>query len=98
MTKHLVTGVRPYDFVNKDNGERLQGVKVFYLDNHAEDEPGARGYFPLNISIPGDHANKFKEVPGVYDLDFKYSPDKYGKPIIKLQNATFVQAAKLPVI
>lgn len=97
--KHLVIGVRPYDFVNKDTGEKLQGVKVFYLDNCAENEANAKGYFPLNISLSGDnHAGKFKEVPGIYDLDFKYSPDKNGKPVIKLIDAAFVQAAKLPLV
>lgn len=98
MSKHLVTGVRPYDFVNKDTGERLTGVKVYYLDNHAENEPNARGYFPLNISINGDHVQKFAEVPGIYELDFKSSPDKYGKPQIKLHDLKFVSPAKLPTV
>lgn len=98
MSKHLVIGVRPYDFVQQDTNERLQGVKVFYLDNHAEDDSSAKGYFPLNITLVGEHADKFKEVPGVYDLAFKYSPDKYGKPVIKLHDAKFVQAVKLPTV
>lgn len=98
MSKHLVVGIRPYDFIQQDTNERLQGVKVFYLDNHIEDTPDVKGCFPLNITLVGNHAEKFKEVPGIYDLDFKSSPDKYGKPVIKLHDAKFVQAVKLPTV
>lgn len=97
MSKHIVTGIKPYDFVD-DNGQRLQGVKVFYLDNHQENEPNLKGYFPLNLSLTGDHAAKFTEVPGIYDLDFRQTSDKYGKPVLKLRNVNFVSPAKLPAV
>ena len=96
MTKHLVTGVKPYDFVD-DNGQRLQGVKLYYLDNHLENDSRAKGYFPLNLSLLGNHADKFISVPGVYDLEFKMTPDKYGKPQIKLHDVSFVDSVELPV-
>lgn len=96
MTKHLVTGIRSYNFVD-DNGNHLQGVKVYYLDNHLETEGNAKGYFPLNLSLPGDHGGKFSQVPGLYDLDFKMAPDKYGKPQIKLHDVTFIESIDLPV-
>lgn len=96
MTKHLVTGVKPYDFVD-DNGQRLQGVKIYYLDNYLENDSRAKGYFPLNLSLLGDHAHKFESVPGVYNLEFKMSPDKFGKPQIKLHDVSFVDSVELPV-
>lgn len=98
MTKHIVTGIRPYDFVQEKTGERLQGVKVFYLSDHAEDEPNAKGYFPLNLTLTGDHVSKFTEVPAIYDLDFKWKPDKYGKPQVSLNDVKFVSAVKLPLV
>lgn len=96
MSKHIVTGIRPYDFVNKE-GERLQGVKVFYLSDHAEDEPNAKGYFPLNLTLTGDHVSKFTEVPGVYELEFNYKPDKYGKPQATLYDVKFVTSFDLSI-
>ncbi len=97
MSKHIVTGIKPYDFADQD-GQRLQGVKVYYLDNDAEDSKGAKGFFPLNLSITGDHAAKFRSIPGVYDLDFKQVSDKYGKPMLKLRNVDFVKPVTLPSI
>lgn len=97
MSKHIVTGIKPYDFVD-DNGQRLQGVKLYYLDNHQENEPNMKGFFPLNLSLTGDHAAKFTEVPGIYDLDFRQTSDKYGKPVLKLRDASFVSSVKLPVV
>lgn len=97
MGKHIVTGIKPYDFVD-DNGQRLQGVKVYYLDNDPEDTRGAKGFFPLNLSIAGDHGSKFNSIPGVYDLDFKQVSDKYGRPTLKLRNVEFVKSVTLPAV
>lgn len=97
MSKHIVTGIKPYDFVDQD-GQRLQGVKVYYLDNVAEDSQGAKGFFPLNLSIIGDHVSKFSSIPGAYDLDFKQVSDKYGKPTLKLRNVEFIKPITLPSV
>lgn len=97
MVKHIVTGIRPFDFVTRE-GERLQGVKVFYLSSHERIEPDGRGYFPLNLSLNGDHERKFVEVPGVYELVFDYLPDKYGKPQLVLCDVEFVGSVELPTV
>jgi len=100
MSKHIVIGTSPFDLVD-DNGQRVQGVKVYYLDNDPEDSNGvngAKGYFPLNLSIMGDHVDKFGAVPGIYDLDFKQRRDKYGKPQLRLSNVEFVESATLPTV
>lgn len=97
MSKYIVTGIKPYDFANED-GQRLQGVKVYYLDNEPEDRKGARGFFPLNLSISGDHVLKFDAVPGIYDLDFKQVSDKYGRPTLRLRDVEFVSSVSLPAV
>lgn len=95
--KHLVLGIKPYDFVD-DNGQRLQGVKIYYLDNHLENNANAKGYLPLNLTlVGGDHVDKFISVPGFYNLEFAMMPDKYGKPQIKLHGAAFVESVELPL-
>lgn len=98
MSKHIVTGIKPYDFIDENNGSRLLGVKVYYLDNDPEDSKGAKGFFPLNLSIFGDHVSKFNSIPGVYDLDFKQVSDKYGRPTLKLRNVEFVKPITLPAV
>lgn len=97
MSRHIVTGIRPFDFVTRE-GERMQGVKVFYLSSHERTEPDARGYFPLNLSLSGDHERKFVEVPGVYELVFDNLPDKYGKPQMTLRDVEFVGSVELPTV
>jgi hypothetical protein len=97
MPRHIVTGIKPYDFID-DNGQHLQGVKVYYLDNDPEDSKGAKGYFPLNLSILGDHVSKFVAVPGIYDLDFKQVSDKFGRPILKLRSVEFVASVDFPTV
>jgi len=98
MSKHIVTGIKPYKFADQETGELRQGVKVYYLDDEPEDSEGAKGFFPLNLSITGDHVSRFSAVPGVYDLDFKQRSDKYGKPILKLRNVDFIESVELPTV
>lgn len=97
MSKHIVIGTNPFDLVD-DNGQRVQGVKVYYLDGDPEESNGAKGFFPLNLSIMGDHVNDFPEVPGAYDLDFKQKRDKYGKPVLALRDVKFIKPVTLPAI
>lgn len=97
MAKHIVIGTNPFDLVD-DNGQRVQGVKVYYLDTDPEEGNGAKGFFPLNLSIMGDHASVFTSVPGVYDLDFKQKRDKTGKPTLALRSVEFVKSVTLPAI
>lgn len=98
MSKHIVIGTSPFDLVD-DNGQRVQGVKVYYLDNDPVDsDNGAKGFFPLNLSIMGDHVTKFLDVPGIYDLDFKQRRDKYGKPTLSLRNVDFIEPVTLPSV
>lgn len=98
MTKHLVVGTNPFNLVD-DNGQRVQGVKVYYLDIEPEDgDNGAKGFFPLNLSIMGDHVSTFTSVPGIYDLEFKQKRDKMGKPSLSLRSVEFVKSVTLPSV
>lgn len=96
MSKHLVTGVRSFNFVN-DDGEKIQGVTVHYLDNENENSEYSKGHTSLNLTMIGDHLDKFKQMPGVYDLNFRQDRDKRGRPVLRLQDATFVKPFDLIV-
>lgn len=93
MSNYIVTGYRPYDFVNAD-GEKVQGVKVFYLDEGTEESE--HGLFPLNISTTYDQLQNLQQVPGVYDLDFKQRRDQKGKPILVLKSVKFLESLDVP--
>lgn len=96
MAKHIVTGIKPYDFID-DNGRRISGIKVFYFDDEPEVE-GARGYFPLNLTCPIDETSKFDMIPGVYDLDFKQKADAKGRPVLTLRKVEFIQPVEFVAI
>lgn len=96
MAKHIVTGIRPYDFVD-DKGRPVSGIKVYYFDSEPEVQ-GARGYFPLNLSVPADQAANFAAVPGVYDLEFKQKADAKGRPVLTLRSVQFVEPVEFPAV
>lgn len=93
MSNHIVTGYRPYNFANSD-GEKIQGVKVFYLDEGTDESEC--GLFPLNISTTYDQLENLKEVPGVYDLDFRQRRDQKGKPVLVLKSIKFIDSLSVP--
>lgn len=94
MAKYIVSGYKPYNFVNAD-GEKVQGVKVFYLDEGIDENE--HGLFPLNISTSYDQLDNLKEVPGLYDLDFKQRRDQKGKPVVVLKSVSFLESLNVPL-
>ncbi|MEC1746784.1 hypothetical protein [Schinkia azotoformans] len=96
MAKHIVLGIEPVDFAD-ENGERIQGAKVHYLQDEPENFGQAKGFLPLNLFMRGDHVSKFTQVPGVYDMDFGQRRDRQGKPIMMLRDVSFVKAFDLSI-
>lgn len=96
MSKHIVTGIRPFDFAN-DDGEKVQGVTVYYLDTFNEESDYSRGHTALNLTLIGDHLHKFVELPAVYDMNFRQSRDSKGRPTLRLQDLEFVEPFNLQI-
>lgn len=96
MSNHIVTGVRPFNFVN-DDGEKIQGVTVHYLDTVNENSDFGKGHAALNLTLIGDHMAKFPELPAVYDLSFRQARDQKGRPVLKLQEVEYVEPFSLEV-
>jgi len=88
MSKHIVTGVRPFNFLN-DAGEKVQGITVHYLDTVNENSEYGKGHAALNLTMIGEHESKFKQIPGIYELDFRQARDQKGRPVLKLQEVVF---------
>ncbi|MBY0264079.1 MAG: hypothetical protein K2P90_01390 [Holosporales bacterium] len=89
MSKHIVTAIKPFDFMD-DKDKHISGVKVYYFDSEPETDGDALGYFPLNLTLPLEHAGKFVAVPGVYEMDFKQKSDAKGKPVLALRKIEYV--------
>lgn len=96
MSKHIVTGIRPFNFIN-DEKEKVEGVTVYYLDTFNEDSDYSKGHTALNLTLVGDHLDKFKALPAIYDMDFRQSRDQKGRPTLRLQDLTYVKPFNLAI-
>ncbi len=90
---YLVLHVRPFDFSGED-GRQISGSSITYVDLRAEQEPGELGRPPLTISVTTQAASAFRQVPGLYELDFRQRRGKAGKPVLTLAGGELKQAVK----
>lgn len=88
---YLVLNVREYSFKD-DNGKRVEGATVTYLDLSNEPGEGEKGYAPLSISATPEKSRDFTEVPGYYDLSFSQRRGAKGRPQIVFDRARLVSA------
>lgn len=84
MMRVLILGVRFYDFVAKDTGERINFARVFHVSPDVT-EKNTKGLVVSELNISIDNATKFalndaSKVPAVYDLDFEIRLDYKGNP------------------
>lgn len=95
MSDYLVLGVRSYDFVN-DNGERLQGVKVTYLDT-PEETSSSKGFTPMTLTAPVELWDSFSNLPAIYNFNLGFKATRAGaKPTVFLNSVKFVKDIKIP--
>ena len=50
MSKHLILSKKTYDFTNND-GERVQGLKLSYLNDKPSVRDNEEGFTPMIINI-----------------------------------------------
>lgn|GEM_PF-1826982 len=78
MAKLMVTGIRTYDFLDKENNRQVKGMSVFYhkaLEN--KDGNAGRGYMTEKFSVAAgtDVYNKLLALPvgeAPVECDFRY--------------------------
>lgn len=91
MSKHLVLSVKTYDFKN-DGGEQITGAKVSYINKKASPREEEVGHPPMIVSINDMKlVQQFREVPGIYEMDFEQITGKNNKPEISLFDVEFVE-------
>lgn len=97
MSQYLVLGASHYDFVNRESGERLMGVKITYIDQPEEDV-SKKGFIPMSISGDVELWDQLKACPAIYDFDFGMKATKVGgKPTVVLKGVKFLNEVKLPL-
>mgnify|MGYP001033811571 CR=1 FL=1 len=94
--QYLVLGAKHYDFVNRETGERLTGVKITYVDQ-PENDAANRGYVPMSITADEDLWERITVCPAIYEFDFGMKATKVGgKPVVVLNDVKLVKEVKLP--
>jgi len=94
--KILVIAAKAYDFVNKDTGERIQGLNVHYLDPvMREDTNTQKGLIPLKVPALSNVYQKIQVLPAFYEADFRQRPDSKGRPVLTLADLTLLKELNL---
>jgi hypothetical protein len=88
VDEFLVLTVKRYDFMN--NGQRVEGMQVFYLDDEVLKDTNLKGQEVVKISGPSHLFSKFTTVPGMYRLGIKTRPGAGGKATVRLFDAEYV--------
>jgi hypothetical protein len=90
MSKYLVLSLKPYDFVN-DDGERIQGAKVSYLNKKPSVRENETGFPPLIVSITNPNLlQDLKSAPAIYDMDFEQVTGRNNKPELMLSSLEYI--------
>lgn len=98
MNRFLVLALQHYDFKN-DSGERVNGVKVTYLNPKVSSRENEVGYCPLIVNISDSSVvRKFGQVPGIYNMTFEQVTGRNNRPAIILSDVEFVSAVDMSVV
>ena len=98
ISKHLILSKKAYDFTNND-GERVQGLKLSYLNDKPSVRDNEEGFTPMIININDKSIVKsLKEIPGIYEMTFDQVTGKNNKPEIILSEVSFLSSTDLSVL
>lgn len=92
MSNVLVTGIKTYNFTNKDTGEVIKGMKVSFLNNQPTSAQNEVGYLPMNSSLGLECAKDFKEVPGIYNAKYELVAGKGNKATLAVTGFEFIKS------
>lgn len=98
MSKVVVTGIKSYQFTNKDTGEVIEGIKVSFLSSIEAKGTNEKGYLPLQQSVKIDFMENFKFIPGLYDAIYDMVPGKGNKPTLAITEFRPIKEVDLNVL
>jgi len=92
----IVLGVTKFDFISKDDGKRIIGAKVHYIDlDHQTTNSNHKGNVPVVANIDYAVADHFNEFPAYYTLHFNVRTGFNGRPSLSLVKATFLSSVSI---
>ncbi len=98
MSKVIVLGhSKPYDF-KQDNGDRLQGVKISYINSKPSVKDGEVGFTPIQVTVNPSVLGDLKELPGLYDVSFEMVAGRNNKPEIAVTGFDFIKAVDMQLL
>lgn len=94
MMRVLILGVKFYDFIAKDTGQRINFARIYHVSPGVQ-ERNTKGLVVSELNVSIENAVKFKldqvnNFPAVYDLDFELELDYKGQPKPKLVKCELV--------
>jgi hypothetical protein len=97
MDKVIILGhSKPYDFENESK-ERLTGVKVTFINATPSEQPGCKGFLPLQLSLDPSILDDLKELPGIYEVSYTMKPGKNNAPVATVSSFKFVKSFNIAV-
>ena len=98
MSKKLILSKKTYDFVNTE-GERIQGLKLAYLNESPSKRENEEGFTPMILNISNKELLKsLEEIPGIYEMDFDQVTGKNNKPELLLSEIKFLAPAEITLL
>lgn len=94
MERVLILSARQYAFED-EKGKDVAGVQLHYVTADLQELADRRGLEPLTISAPVDVMAQLRDLPGVYQVEFRQRPGKNGRPSLQVVRVGFVQAVDL---
>jgi len=88
IKEYVVLSARSYDFEN-DRRERVQGVKLSYINPNVKQE-GVQGFEPMLATVPIDFKQYLEQLPGRYRMQFEIVTGPKNKPQLQLNGLEFV--------
>jgi hypothetical protein len=90
MERCALLSARRYSF-REDGGRLVEGVTLVYVTGEREETGDQLGMAPLTVSSGPELFTQLREVPGIYDLDFKQRPGPKGRPTLQVTKLTYVR-------
>ncbi|NLL02353.1 MAG: hypothetical protein GX265_04980 [Mollicutes bacterium] len=93
--KCLVLSAKKYDF--ESNGDRIQGVKIAYLNKKTLSRDNEYGTPPLIVNCPIDSIlpDVLDSLPAICNLEFEQVTGRNNKPELILTNVDYLESVNL---
>lgn len=94
--KALVLSADKWMMTDKDTGQVLQGVSVWFVNDYREDTVESFGYKPTKVSASPEVLDQLKgKLPGLFEMSFGSRPGAQGKAALTLISLKHLSPVKL---